>query len=82
LDDLTNYRGTKYFPQYDWKPTYEDGSPNPNYNRSANFFDPDDKKFRINNGFIGWIKNKLFNMDDNDHSIFLPSDQLDDKFNT
>ena len=53
LDDLDNM-GMMYFCQYQW------GLGSTSKFASDNYFDPDTKKYEINDGFIGWIKAHVF----------------------
>lgn len=63
-EDLSN-QGRRYFAQYDWEKTRKNGNPNPNYWASGNYFDIEGKKYRINDGFIGLIKDAMCNIGNN-----------------
>jgi hypothetical protein len=71
IDDLAN-NGTKYFCAFDWKKKKKNGRMQPSYDASDNFFDPQTKKYRINDGIIGWLKQLLFKgASENQHNIFI-----------
>lgn len=57
-EDLYN-QGRRYFIQYDWDKTLGDGNPDPCYNASDNYFDIPEREYRINDGFIGLIKDAM-----------------------
>ena len=57
-EDLYN-QGRRYFIQYDWNKTLDDGNPHPCYNASDNYFNIPEREYRINDGFIGLIKDAM-----------------------